>query len=133
MLVYLDSAIIIYSIDGAPAFKARSRTHMANLLAAGDRFAVSALSRQECRVKPIRNGDAVILAQYDQFFADPTLVHLLLPDPVFERATVIQAHHGFKMADSVHLAAAIEGGCDRFLTNDLRLARFSDIPIEILS
>jgi predicted nucleic acid-binding protein len=36
------------------------------------------------------------------------------------------------LADSLHLAAAVEGGCDRFLTNDARLSRFPDIPVEVL-
>ena len=31
-----------------------------------------------------------------------------------------------------HLAAAIESGCDVFLTNDNQLATFPDITIEVL-
>jgi predicted nucleic acid-binding protein len=130
--MYLDSVIVIYAIEGAPAFKTRAQTHLAGLLAAGDRLAISALSRQECRMKPIRAGDAVILAEYDRFFADPALTRLSPLDPVFERATLIQAHHNFKLADSLHLAAAIKGGCARFLTNDLRLTGFTDIPVDLL-
>jgi hypothetical protein len=32
----------------------------------------------------------------------------------------------------LHLAAAIEAGCDRFLTNDNRLTTFPDLPVEVL-
>ena len=35
--------------------------------------------------------------------------------------------------DSLHLAAAVEHGCQRFLTQDLRLAGFPGIAIEALS
>lgn len=38
----------------------------------------------------------------------------------------------YGLADSLHLAAAIESGCDVFLTNDNQLANFADIAIEIL-
>ncbi len=36
------------------------------------------------------------------------------------------------LADALHLAAAIESGCDVFLTNDNQLASFTDITIEVL-
>jgi len=36
------------------------------------------------------------------------------------------------LVDSIHLAAAIEFGCDRFLTNDARLSNFPEIAVEIL-
>jgi predicted nucleic acid-binding protein len=36
------------------------------------------------------------------------------------------------LADALHLAAAIEFGCDVFLTNDNQLAAFPDIAIEVL-
>jgi predicted nucleic acid-binding protein len=36
------------------------------------------------------------------------------------------------LADSLHLATAIEFGCDVFRTNDNELANFTDIAIEEL-
>lgn len=51
---------------------------------------------------------------------------------VCERACQIRAIHNFKMADALHLAAAVESGCGLFLTNDHRLSSFSDLPIEVL-
>jgi predicted nucleic acid-binding protein len=38
----------------------------------------------------------------------------------------------YGLADALHLAAAIESGCDVFLTNDNQLANFPDILIEVL-
>jgi predicted nucleic acid-binding protein len=132
MLVYLDSVIIIYAIEGKAPFRSRALTHLANLQSAGHGFAASALSRQECRMKPTRNKDIAVLAEFDRFFADPALTLLSLSDPVFEMAMQIQALNNFKTVDSLHLATAILGGCDQFLTNDLRLARFTDIPVDVL-
>ncbi len=36
------------------------------------------------------------------------------------------------LADALQLAAAVEGGCGLFLTNDRRLSGFPDIPVEVL-
>lgn len=38
----------------------------------------------------------------------------------------------YSLADALHLAAAIESGCDVFLTNDDQLDNFPDITIEEL-
>jgi len=51
---------------------------------------------------------------------------------VCDRAAAIRAAHNLKPLDSLHLAAAIVHGCTRFLTNDNRLSRFPDIPVEVL-
>ena len=51
---------------------------------------------------------------------------------VFNRATQIRATHGYKTIDSINLAAAAEGGCNLFLTNDTQLSGFPDITVEIL-
>jgi predicted nucleic acid-binding protein len=38
----------------------------------------------------------------------------------------------YGLVDSIHLAAAIESGCERLLTNDARLDNFPEITVEIL-
>jgi predicted nucleic acid-binding protein len=83
-------------------------------------------------VKPIRLGDAAALAVYDGFFARPDVTLVPINAAVFERTTTIRAMHNYSLADSPHLAAAIAGGCDQFLTNDHRLAGFPGIAVEVL-
>ena len=132
MLIYCDSVILIYFLEGAPAFKVRATTRLSALWAAGDEVAVSDLTWLECRMKPIRLGDTAGLALYDGLFARPDVRLVPIATAVFDRATLIRAAHNFKLADSLHLAAAVEGGCHRFLTNDTRLSSFTDIPVEVL-
>ena len=38
----------------------------------------------------------------------------------------------YGLADALHLAAAIESGCDVFLTNDNQLSNFPDMTVEEL-
>jgi predicted nucleic acid-binding protein len=132
MLIYLDTAILIYFYEGTPPFQARAAARLAALAAAGDGVAASDLSRLECRVKPIRLGDAAALAVYDGFFARPDVTLVPITAAVFDRATTIRATRNYGLADSLHLAAAIAGGCHRVLTNDHRLGGFPDIPVEVL-
>lgn len=133
MLIYLDSVICIYAVEGAPALQAAANARLAAIHAAGDQPAISDLTWLECRVKPIRTGDAATLANMEAFLTASGIVRVTLPTAVFERACQIRALHNYKLADALHLAAAIQGGCGLFLTNDYRLSAFPDLPVEVLA
>jgi len=132
MIIYWDSVITIYLLDHTGSFQARARARLATLEKAGDRIAVSDLSRLERRIKPIRTGDAASLAQFDAFFARPDVQRVPLSTAVYDRATLLRATYNSKLGDSLHLAAAIEAGCDLLLTNDHRLSKCTEIRIEVL-
>jgi len=66
-----------------------------------------------------------------------------LDSAMFERAAAIRGGNTYQaspsgqpkrysLPDSLHLAAAIEAGCDVFLTNDNQLAGFPEITVEVL-
>lgn len=132
MVIYFDSMIIIYLLDHVGPFNMRALGRVEALVAAGDQAAVSDLSRLECRVRPLRLGDNAKLADFADFFSRQDVRVLSITTAVFDRATWIRATYNFKLADSLHLAAAVEYHCDRFLTNDSRVSTFSDIPVEVL-
>ncbi len=132
MIVFLDTNIVIYLVEGPPGLGPRATTYVTALRSAGHTFAVSDLVRVECRVHPIRHANHVLLAQYDAFFAATHVQVLPLTTPVCDRATFLRATYNFKLADALQLAAAIVHGCDRFLTNDARLSHCTDIPVDVL-
>ncbi len=72
------------------------------------------------------------LAGIDAFFIRPDVRHVPITTAVFDRATLIRAVHNFTLGDSLHLAAATESHCDRFLTNDARLSAFTATAVEVL-
>jgi predicted nucleic acid-binding protein len=132
MRIYCDSVILIYFFEGSPVFQTRVMSRLAEMSGAGDSLVTSDMVRLECRMQPIRSGNTVLLAMYDDLFVQPNVEHIPVTAAVFDRATIIRAMHNFKLADSLHLAAAMEGNCDSFPTNDLRLAGFTGLPIEVL-
>ncbi len=128
MRLYLDAAPVIAVEQVAPFFPVVD----ARLSASGAVRVASDLTRLECRVKPLREGNADLLKDYDDFFAYAVAEIVALSREVLDRATEIRARYGFKTPDAVHLAAAVVASCDVFLTNDHRLDRFPDIPIEVV-
>jgi predicted nucleic acid-binding protein len=132
MLIYCDSVILMYYFDHTGPFNLRATNRLAALGAAGDRIAVSDLVRLEYRVKPLKAGDAIKLALFDAWYSRPPVRVVPITPAVFDRAATIRAAHNFKLGDSLHLAAAAEARCDRFLTNDARLSAFTGIAVEVL-
>jgi predicted nucleic acid-binding protein len=132
MLVYCDNCILIYFYDHTGPLQVRASSQLARIAAAGDQIATSDLVRLECRVKPIHLGDVAKLAAFDAFFAQPGVKPIPIATAVLDRATAIRATNGFKLGDSLHLAAAAAGGCASFLTNDNRLATYTGITVDVL-
>jgi uncharacterized protein len=138
MLCYLDTCIVIYAVEGMEPFQQRAQSHIAALESEGHRFFLTDLTRGECLVYPLGRGDAPLLLAYEMFFLSANLSTTALNRTVHERAARIRGAYRydngriFGLADSLHLAAAIEYGCNRFLTNDGRLSNFPDIDVQIL-
>lgn len=103
--------------------------------AAGDEIAVADIARAECLIGPLKHNNAPLLGDYRRFFASPIIRMLPMTPAVCERAAEVRIKSGMsiKLPDALHLAAAIEHGCGCFLTNDTKLARCTDITVEILT
>lgn len=143
MLYYLDTVIVIYAVEGNPADQQRALNHLALLEQAGHEFAVSDLTRTECLVPVLGAGAGQRLSDFLRFFHGPNLRTLGLTSATYTRASSIRGGHTYPaippaqpkrygLADALHLAAAIESGCDVFLTNDNQLTDFPDITVEEL-
>jgi len=143
VLYYLDTVIVIYAVEGNPADQQRALDHLAALEQAGHRFAISDLTRTECLVPVLGAGSGPRLSDFFRFFHAPNLRSLGLTAAAHARAGAIRGGHAYPavppaqpkrygLADALHLAAAIEFGCDVFLTNDGQLANFPDITVEVL-
>ena len=133
MIVYLDTAIVIYIVENPPTFGAKATNRITTLRAAGDTFAVTELVRMECLVGPFKSGMTARLSDFAAFFSATDLQVLPITTAVAERAAQIRAVHNFRALDALHLAAGAEQGCGLFLTNDARLSAFPVMPVEILT
>jgi predicted nucleic acid-binding protein len=138
MIVYLDTCIVIYAVEGLPPFRGRAQAHIAALQTTGHSFAISDLTRLECLVAPLGTGNGALLFDYERFFLARNVRRVPLDALAYERAAMIRGVHHYaggkrySAQDALHLAAAIQGGCGSFLTNDHRLAGFLDIPVDVL-
>jgi predicted nucleic acid-binding protein len=143
VLYYLDTMVVIYAVEGNPADQQRALVHLAALEQAGHRFAISHLTWTECLVPVLGPAGGQRLSDFVRFFHGPHLRTLALTASMHLRACAIRGRYSYAaippaqpkrygLADALHLAAAIESGCEVFLTNDSQLSNFPDIAVEAL-
>jgi len=143
VLYYLDSVIVIYAVEGNATDQQRALNHLQTLEQSGHRFAISELTLTECLVPVFGPASGQRLADFFRFFHGPNLRTLTLNTAIHILAAAIRADQVYPpiapalarrygLADALHLAAAIESGCDVFRTNDNQLANFPDITVERL-
>jgi hypothetical protein len=54
--LYLDTAPVIFMVEGVAGVSRRVAERLRTAVASGDTLVVSDLTRFECRVRPLRNG-----------------------------------------------------------------------------
>ena len=129
MRIYLDSAPVIYVVERHTPYAEYLDMRLSIL---GDTLVASELTRLECLILPLREGNRRVLQDFDDYFATRVLEMVPLSREVMDIATLIRARYGFTTPDAIHLGAAIVAECDLFLTNDNRLARFNEIIVEVV-
>jgi uncharacterized protein len=131
--VFLDTNVVIYLIERTPDLGTVAANAVQDLIAHGERLVVSDLVRMECSVRPLRLNDAITLAAFNGYFDSEDVDVAAITGAVCNRAAIIRAKYNFRPMDSLHLATAIENGCQRFLTHDVRLRGFPDVAVEVLA
>jgi predicted nucleic acid-binding protein len=131
-LIYADANVVIRLVEGDAPARAPIESRLLPLRD-GSRFLLtSRLTRLECRVKPLREGDPALLSLYDAFFSGAEVTVVDLTVLVIEMATELRASFKVTTPDALHLASAIVAGAEAFLTGDQSLARCTQIPVEVL-
>ena len=133
MRLYLDANPIIYGIEGVPAFRQAALEWIERAEAQDGVVITSRLSRLECRVNPLRDGNSELLERFEGFFARESLELVEITAEVIEAATQLRATHNFRAPDAIHLASALLAKADIFLTADRNLTRCPDLKVEVLA
>ena len=132
MRLYLDASAIIYSVEGVSEFKSIVRDEISRALTSGGVLITSRVSRMECRVKPLREGNTATLSYYDLFFSSRDLVIAELTEEIVESATDLRVKYNFKALDALHVATAMQERVDAVLTGDAGFLRCTDVRVKLV-
>ena len=87
----------------------------------------------EVLTKPKKVGDTKTECEYRDLLLHSRNFKLIQIDStVAERAADLRARYSLRTPDALQIAAALETGCQAFLTNDMQLKRVTELRVLIL-
>jgi predicted nucleic acid-binding protein len=134
LTTFLDACTVIYRVESVAPFNERFDQLLISLASENRReIAVSRLSLLERRVKPLRDGNAGLLASYDRFFASHGLT-IVEPSPqVVEIATQIRARYGTRTPGAIQAASCFTLGQGiAFVTADESFVKLPGLRVCLL-
>lgn len=131
--VGLDAMTFIYHFEDNPTF-APLTERLFEALESGDLSGhISVLLAGEVFTGAKKADDEEVLMHYRHIFS--TLPNLTVHDvdmTVMEKMSDLRAKHGLRTSDAIHLATALLGGAQAFVTNDDSLKRVTELQVLVL-
>lgn len=131
--LFLDTAPVIYYVEAHPKYLPVIEV-VFDRLDRDELVAVtSPVTLAECLVFPYRLKQAELIQTFsDLLVAGANITFVEINHAIARRAAELRAEHNLSLADALQVAAALEAGCDAFLTNDANLKRITEIGIVVL-
>lgn len=132
-MIFWDTNIFIYMIEGDPRFLPRVVQIWTRMKERGDRLCTSALTVGEALVTPVRLGDEDLQLAYRSRFRSPAIRILDFNTECSERYAALRAASRVRRSDAIQLACAAQARVDLFVTNDQALTRMHVEGIQFIS
>lgn len=135
MIAFLDASALIYRMEGVEALATSVTAELPRIAKRhpGVRLAASRLTWLECRVKPMKDNNGALLAQYDAFFDRPDSIWVELTRDVVELAAAIRARHGLRTPDALQAASCLQlGQAHVMLTGDATFQRVAGLNVVLI-
>ena len=132
-IIGLDSVVFIYLLEANPEYLAPVQ-RILNTVEVGKAQAVfSSLGMIEILTGPKKLGRFDLVARYKETLAHfPSLTIMGLNEYIVDLASDLRARYNLATPDAIHLATALAGGAQKFITNDKSLQKVKEIKVELL-
>ncbi len=126
----LDSNILIYFIEGIPAYQKLTRKIFESIEAGRNEGICSTLSLLEVLVQPYRNKDEERVNQfYGLLTTYPHLNWIDMTLEIADQGAQLRARYKLKTPDAILLATAIQSEATGFIGNDKRLKKVTELEV----
>ena len=132
--VYVDANAVIYRVERIEPYLTAAAPLWDGLDHGTVEVETSALTLLEVLVKPLRDGNAALVALLRAVLLGTAGLRCLpVSLGVLELAAELRARYGLKTPDAIHAATAQVQGSVLFVTNDAGFRRVPALPIAVLS
>jgi predicted nucleic acid-binding protein len=131
--LYIETAPLIYYVEENPAYVDRMDAIIASLDGSSIQAVSSVITLTEVLTQPLKVSNTQLQQEYKDILLNSGGFHLLpITSRIAEAAADLRARYNLRTPDALHIAAAIDAGCDAFLTNDIGVKRVTEINILVL-
>jgi predicted nucleic acid-binding protein len=128
-----DTAPLIYLVEQHPPYFDRMLFIMGYIDSGSIEGTASIIALAEVLVQPLRTGNTVLAKRYEAVLSNSHHFHLEPTTLSIARRTAdLRARYNLRIPDALHIATALDAGCDAFLTNDLGIKRVTEMTILVL-
>ncbi|MFP4694507.1 MAG: type II toxin-antitoxin system VapC family toxin [Halothece sp.] len=131
-LIYLDTSVVIYSVEQVPGYYQILEPLWEKVESGEVRVCSSELILLETLVLPLRTGNQNLLQAYDQLLLSPSLQLIPIHQEILRNAAQLRGDYNLKTPDAIHLATALRENCNLLLTNDVQFRRVTGLSVTIL-
>lgn len=129
-LIGLDTNIFIYHFAENPQFVNATSYVFALLKQSKVKGVTSAITITE--LLSFKTLEKILAEISNSFFSTPNLSLIDVNQTIAVEAARIRRVYGFKLADSIQLATALEAKAQTFISNDIKLKKFKELPVILL-
>lgn len=126
-LVLVDTAPIIYCLEGHPRYAPRFQPLFDRQAAGGVVFAVATTTIAEVLTGPLRAGNETLAKRYRAVMESWEVV--ALSADIAESAARFRASLGLKLPDAIQLASAVAINADALATHDRDFSRVKGLTV----
>ena len=130
--VYVDTAPVIYAVERHADYAPLLLPLWAAMDAQNIEIVTSELTLLETLVKPLRDGDGALAADYEKFLTATRVRLRPVTADILRQAARIRADARLRTPDAIHAATASAAGCVQFLTNDDDYRKLASLPVVVL-
>jgi predicted nucleic acid-binding protein len=131
--VYIDSVVIIYTLQANPSFYELIEPMWVQFQARNISIVCSELAIPEVLVSPRRSGDLNQIGIYENLLFNSGIDLMPIDREILLLATELRVKHRLKTPDAIHAATSISANCRRFITNDRDFCNIAGLPVVVLN
>jgi len=130
--LFLDTAPVIYFVERNPSFIDRVDP-IFDQLESGITPVVGSVTVAECLVGALQMGLTNLEQAYMAIFTRDDVLFVENTLTIAREAARVRVLYNLQLPDALQIAAAIDAGCEAFLTNDVQLKRVTELKIIVVS
>lgn len=130
--VYADTSVFIYTVESHPEYFFLLQPLWLKFQSGLIQIYSSELTLLEVLVNPIKQGDNLLISDYEQLLLDMNIQLKPITQSILREAANLRAKKKIKTPDAIHLATALALRCSIFLTNDKGLKNITNLSTIVL-